>query len=378
MLPLRAIAHLALGVGIFHSLTPAYAEPPPQAPVAELLEDDAQGLLKLLTNPTGDPGEGRVENTDVFSGKAGIKIIPMQRFHNRIPGWKYHITENPKPGEYRYLRFAWKADGAKGIMLQLHDEKDWNIRLTAGIDAYNWGTKFVADAPPPKWTVVTRDLFMEFGERTIQGIALTVFEGNAGYFDHIYFARTIDDLDRIDATGLGKGPAPQPTPAELDSLWIDLGGDDAARAYLAFWTLHAASAQSVPFLDKTLRWTKSPETMKQVRGWITQLDADLYAAREEAMKKLAEHMDIASGLLKKELETTPSAEMRLRIEQLLAAASSNGGETLRLEKGVQMLEFMKTPEAKKCLTELANGAGDSTVAEAAKAALKRMDAPPRD
>src|SRR5205823_5479212 len=131
-------------------------------------------------------------------------------FQRNLPGWNYRITQRPKAGEYRFLRFAWKADGARGIMLQLHDEKDWNIRFTAGVDAYNWGTKFVAATPPPQWTVVTRDLFQEFGERTIKGIALTVFDGKAGYFDHIYFARTIEDLDRIDTTGLRDGAPPQP------------------------------------------------------------------------------------------------------------------------------------------------------------------------
>ena len=57
------------------------------------------------------------------------------------------------PGEYRYLRFAWKADGCAGIMLQLHDERDWSIRYTAGIDQPNWGTKFVADRrrPSGRW-----------------------------------------------------------------------------------------------------------------------------------------------------------------------------------------------------------------------------------
>src|SRR4051794_36262593 len=59
--------------------------------VAQLLEDGGEALLKLLTNPTGDPGEGRVENDVVFSGASSIKIIPMQRFHPHVPGWAYRI-----------------------------------------------------------------------------------------------------------------------------------------------------------------------------------------------------------------------------------------------------------------------------------------------
>src|SRR5205823_2047644 len=151
----------------------------------------------LLKQLGGGPGEGHVEKGIVFSGKSSVKIVPMQRYARVIPGWKYRIVEKPKPGEYRYVRFAWKADGCSGIMLQLHDEKDWNIRYTAGFDVQGWGTKYVAAKPPPEWTVVTCDLFKDFGERTIQGIALTAFDGQGGYFDHIYFGRTVEDLDRI-------------------------------------------------------------------------------------------------------------------------------------------------------------------------------------
>lgn len=116
--------------------------------MAKLLEDDGDDLLKHLTNPTGDPGEGHVEKESFFSGKSCIKIIPMQRFHPAVPGWKHSIRERPGPGEYRYLRFAWKADGCTGIMLQLHDVRDWHIRYTAGKDEYNWGSRLIAERPP--------------------------------------------------------------------------------------------------------------------------------------------------------------------------------------------------------------------------------------
>src|SRR5438270_14016548 len=99
------------------------AEQPRPPAVAEVLEDNAAALLGQLT---GGPGDGQVEKGVIFSGKESIRIIPMQRFERAIPGWKYRIVEKPKPGEYRYVRFAWKANGCSGIMLQLHDEKDWN------------------------------------------------------------------------------------------------------------------------------------------------------------------------------------------------------------------------------------------------------------
>src|SRR3954452_5021808 len=177
---MRIALHTALACALLAGC-PAWlrAAGPPRPEVAELLEDNADALLKRLS---GGPGDGAVEKAVVFSGKESIKIIPMQRYARAVPGWQYRIREKPRPGEYRYLRFAWRADGCRGIMVQLHDEKDWNIRYTAGLDVPGWGTRFVAEQPPPEWTVVTCDLYQDFGDRTIQGIALTAFDGRAGYF----------------------------------------------------------------------------------------------------------------------------------------------------------------------------------------------------
>src|SRR5215212_1989808 len=136
--------------------------------VAEILEDNGQALIPKLLDESG--GRTTIDTTDFFSGTSCIKLMPMQLQQRNIPGWGYRIVEKPKVGEYRFIRFAWKAPGAKGVMLQMHDQKDWNLRLTAGVDEPQWGTKFVAPQPPTKWTLVTRDLFAEFGEHTITGL----------------------------------------------------------------------------------------------------------------------------------------------------------------------------------------------------------------
>jgi hypothetical protein len=341
--------------------------------VAELLEDNADTLLKQLTNPTGDPGEGHVEKAVVFSGKSSVKIIPMQRFEPAIPGWKYRIAEKPKVGEYRYLRFAWKADGCAGIMLQLHDEKDWHIRYTAGIDQFNWGTKFVADKPPAEWRVVTKDLFKDHGERTITGIALTAFGGQAAYFDHIYFGRTVEDLDRIDATGLRAGKAPVWKATELDRFWNDLSGKDDSVSYRAFWSLVASPKQAVPFLRGKLNAGERGIDTKQVRQWIKQLDDDNFKVRERATKELARHIEAAAPLLEQELDSAPSAEVKTRIERLLAGRRTAEGDRARINKAVRVLEYTRTPEAKKCLEELAKAGQDARLEALAKDALKRLD-----
>jgi hypothetical protein len=319
---------------------PAAPAPPT---VATLLEDNGEALLKLLTNPTGDPGEGRIEREVTFSGSSSIKIIPMQRFHPHIPGWGYRIVEKPGPDEYRYLRFAWRADGCDGIMLQLHDDADWNVRYTAGADVPGWGSKFVAPRPPGEWVVMTRDLFADFGPRTIRGIALTAFGGRAGYFDHIYLGRSVDDLDRVDATGVRAGPPVDLGPADLDRLWREACGPDAAKAYLAFWTLVANPDKSVPFVSRQLADTRPDALAQQVRRWIGELDSPSARVREAAAERLAQHMDAAAALLKRELEQTPSPEVRMRATRLLAASAARGAGGLAMpdpaERAVRILEY---------------------------------------
>jgi hypothetical protein len=107
------------------------------ATTAALLEDHPKPLLSQLQGQDG--GQAVVEALDVFSGSSSVKIIPMQRFRRDVAGWAFPIRRRPGSGEYRYLRFAWRADGAQGIMLQLHDQRDWNIRYTAA-----WTSRTVA------------------------------------------------------------------------------------------------------------------------------------------------------------------------------------------------------------------------------------------
>ncbi|MDA7979340.1 MAG: hypothetical protein MPJ50_11305 [Pirellulales bacterium] len=119
------------------------------------------------------------------------------------------IKERPGPGEYRYLRFAWKKSGGSNVMLQLHANGNWGPLLGAEGPSY----RYLAGQPrtdvkavqisedlPSEWVVVTRDLFADFGEFELDGIALTPGDGEAAWFDHIYLAREKSDLDHLPAT----------------------------------------------------------------------------------------------------------------------------------------------------------------------------------
>jgi hypothetical protein len=289
--------------------------------VACLLEDNAAELLPQLTNPGGDGGEGDIERDVIFSGKSGIKITVYQKYFNLLPGWAFRIREKPAEGEYRYLRFAWRSEGLTGIMLQLHDDRDWNIRYTAGANKFGWETRFVAQEPPKVWTAVTVDLFKDFGEREIHGIALTAFDG-VGYFDHIYLGRSIADLDNIDATSLAdRGPL-QLSDEELETHYAALSNPDASVAYRSFWTLAAAGEPARSFLEGKIGGKLDEVTSVTIAQWLKQLDDDEYAIRERATAELTRHFHAARTAAEAELERTTSVEVRTRLREIAAKAGA--------------------------------------------------------
>jgi hypothetical protein len=168
--------------------------PPQGGPTVELFSDDVELLIAQL----GDGG-GRLtaETNDRYSGKAAARVTPDQKHSGSVPGWNYRIAEFPQPGEYRYIRFAWKKLGGKRMLLQICDGGNWGRRYEAG-EKQDWQPAIhLTDDLPVEWTVVTRDLFKDFGPIRINGIALSPRDGEAGLFDHILLGRTIEDLDKI-------------------------------------------------------------------------------------------------------------------------------------------------------------------------------------
>jgi hypothetical protein len=81
--------------------------------------------------------------------------------------WAYKIVEKPKTAdEFRYLRFAWRKDGGGSVLIAFAiNNGQWSgKRYVAG--PYNLGGSGikVAELAPTEWTVVTRDLFKDYGE----------------------------------------------------------------------------------------------------------------------------------------------------------------------------------------------------------------------
>jgi hypothetical protein len=177
--------------------------PKMEKPLA-VFEDNMEALNDLAS------GEGKlvIYDQDKYSGKIALMSRDQSRFSDSLAHLGVKIRENPAPGEYRYVRFAWKGvRGAVSVSTQFIDDgKHDGGSGKAAKFAYQSGgapagieRTIIVDSKGPKdWTVVTRDLFADFGEFTLTGYGVGLERGAPALYDHIYLGRNIGDLDNAD------------------------------------------------------------------------------------------------------------------------------------------------------------------------------------
>ena len=165
-----------------------------RSPLRRVLFDDDPAFINLLVE---GGGTARIATQSKYYGSSALRVTPPQRYSARIKGWNFHIREKPGPGEYRYLQLAWKTDGAKGVMIELADNGKWPPaekplrRYYSGQNTTKWQATQISPKAPQKWTVITRDLWRDFGEFTLTGIAPTAMDGPVR-FDRIELLRAIE------------------------------------------------------------------------------------------------------------------------------------------------------------------------------------------
>jgi hypothetical protein len=186
-------------------------------------------------------------------------------------------------------------------------------------------------------------------------------------------------------TGRGAEPAVAGSAAgtlssrELESLWADLAGDDARRAYGAICDLAASPRQAVPFLRE--RWRPAAKLdLRRVARLLADLDADEFRVREKAHAELAKLGESAEPALRQALKGKPSLEVRRRVERLLKRLEPwrviQGGEALRWLRAIQVLERIATAEAQQLLRLLARKAATDGLRREAAASLQRLNQGP--
>jgi len=163
--------------------------------VFTIIDENVDELLTVLTNGNGVPAKTQDANSGSEALEVGVTGGDGQNFNPAIPDWSFDIVENPTAtNEFRYITFAWKKDGGEGIQLQIHGDPDtWGHRYHAGQNVQNWNPSIqVLTTIPAQWTSHTQDLFADWGEFTITGMAFTAWDGNAGLWDDVFLHQDAD------------------------------------------------------------------------------------------------------------------------------------------------------------------------------------------
>ncbi|MBD3184749.1 hypothetical protein GF312_20880 [Candidatus Poribacteria bacterium] len=119
-----------------------------------------------------------ISETESFAGSVSVLATPSQSYNNIIEGWEFPVDDYP------YLTFAWKKDGGTGIMVQFAFDTTWAYRYYSGVNVTDWPGIQLEDTIPEDWMMYTRNLVDDFGGGwNLTGIALTPWDGEAGYYD---------------------------------------------------------------------------------------------------------------------------------------------------------------------------------------------------
>lgn len=351
--------------------------------VVALLEDEAAALIPhLRNNEEFDPqnATASVEEVDVYAGTTALRVTPLQRFSPRIDGWQFVIAENPKAGEFRHLRFAWKKGDGNGIMVQLHDtQRSWCARYYAGQNAVGWEAKPTSDKLPKEWTVVTRDLFKDFGALTISGFAFTPMDGTGGLFDHVLLGRSVADLDAATDEALGRvKPKAAFDGKERDAAWAELIGTDAEKAGPALRRFLATAPDQADYLrdrltDRGPAERERKAAREKVDGLVAKLADDSFDVREAAEAELARLGAAAVDEVAVAMKS-PDAEVVFRATRLKVklTGTSTGvpHSTVRAGRVVRVLQAADSRAANLLLAEMAESRFGGEYAALAKAALR--------
>jgi WD40 repeat protein len=164
------------------------------------------------------------------------------------------------------------------------------------------------------------------------------------------------------------------SPDEASRLWEDLGRD-ALRARQAQFRLAAAPDIAMLSLRERLRAEAVVDAARAAR-LVAQLDDDKFVVREAAMVELQRLGDAARADLEKALQGTASPELRRRAQSLLDALDTDTPDRLRDYRAIQVLGWLKTPQADTLLRALAAGAPGAHGTQTAATVLKVRERPP--
>lgn len=192
-----------------------------------------KGLYELFSTKLPDGAQWTKDNKFVRQGgysKKADNYIYVGATDNpaRLTGLSIPIRENPGPGEYRYITFAWIKWGGDQIGMKFHVSdrsanqkgKKYDFTYLAGKsrDLINSTIGLDLGEKPEHWTVMTRDLWKDFGNITLTGISFICPERRDAGFDEIFLAKTQDDIKNAPKVLPSEVATPVPVDEEGNEL----------------------------------------------------------------------------------------------------------------------------------------------------------------
>lgn len=168
------------------------------APTAEASETPAPAAVPSAPAPPPTPlPPATLVTDDRQAGTRAVRLPAGPLYRHRL-SQSLAIRERPAWGEFRFLRFAFRKKGAGRICLELNHrqsgERPARYDAGQGQPCLLQARRVQDGALPDQWTVITRDLFADFGPLDAEGITLSAPDGEYVLFDQIYLARTVDDF----------------------------------------------------------------------------------------------------------------------------------------------------------------------------------------
>jgi hypothetical protein len=165
------------------------------------------------------------------------------------------------------------------------------------------------------------------------------------------------------------------TRAELETLWTELGGADAERAYRAMIVLAGRPREALPFLESRIRPVVAADG-NVLRKLIAELDSRDFKRRQRATKDLRRLGETAEPALREALKRGDHAEVQASVERLLQEIATSKkkpeGDDLARRRGVEAMERMATTAARRVLDIVARGSSTSALTRDAGEACRRL------
>ncbi|MBI1247563.1 hypothetical protein GC197_06910 [bacterium] len=168
--------------------------------LAPILENPTQVQVDAMQTIDAKPAEVTWRNDIRLLTRPAIEIpdgpwVQIASFDRPI-----EIREQPLPGQFRQIRIAFQKKGKGHVLIRFLHEKDDELPVVyaAGISKAGKGIISIdGNKLDENWHEVTGDLYSNFHDLDITGIAISSVGEGTSLWDHIVFANSAGNFDRL-------------------------------------------------------------------------------------------------------------------------------------------------------------------------------------